>query len=460
MFDLYVLIPVVIILVALALITVWSITLRRVVPTNMVHILQTRGSTVAYGKGKEAGNVYYAWPVWLPVLGVSVSEFPESIFQINLNDYEAYDSARVPFVVDVAAFFRINDAATAAQRVSTFGELRDQLVSVLQGAVRRILSNNTLEDILQERGKFSDEFTSEVTTQIAEWGVSPVKAIEFMDIRDSSKGQVIANIMAKEQSRIESESRQVVAENNQQAQNKEIDAQRTIDLNQQEARQQVGIRKAEADQKIGIANEQSQQHIKEQARVTAERDMAVKQVTEVQTAEITKQVTVVQAEQDRQVKVIATEAERDAAVIKAEGDKKSAITTAEGVKESSVLEAAGIEAIGKAKAAAEQAMLMAPVETQITLAKEIGTNENYQAYLVQIEQIQASVVVGKEMAAALSHADLKIIANSGDVQSGINSFGEVFSGKGGLNMGAMLETLTSTDAGKALAARFLGGETK
>jgi flotillin len=122
---------------------------RRVVPTNMVHIVQSAKATVAYGRGKTSGNTYYAWPSCVPALGITVTEFPESIFQVSLVDYEAYDQARLPFTIDAVAFFRVSDAAVAAQRVSSFAELKNQLQAVLQGAVRRILATNTLEEIMQ-----------------------------------------------------------------------------------------------------------------------------------------------------------------------------------------------------------------------------------------------------------------------------------------------------------------------
>ena len=74
----------------------WIISLRRVVPTNMVHIVQSRKTSRPYGRGKEAGNVYYEWPSWIPFIGITVTEFPESIFDVSLTDYDAYDSGRLP----------------------------------------------------------------------------------------------------------------------------------------------------------------------------------------------------------------------------------------------------------------------------------------------------------------------------------------------------------------------------
>ena len=64
---------------------------------------------------------------------------PVSVFDLSLSSYEAYDKERLPFLVDVTAFFRISDSNKAASRVHTFAELNDQLRSIVQGAVRSIL---------------------------------------------------------------------------------------------------------------------------------------------------------------------------------------------------------------------------------------------------------------------------------------------------------------------------------
>lgn len=423
-------------------------TLRKVVPTNMVHIVQSSKKTTPYGPGKANGNTYYAWPSWVPVFGVTVTQFPESIFQVSLNGYEAYDSARLPFVVDITSFFRVDHAETVAQRVANFQELEHQLLSVLQGAVRRILATNALESIMQERSSLGTQFTEEVKEQIKEWGVLPVKMIEFMDLRDQGNAAVIANIMAKEKSRIERESRVAVATNMQEAQLKEIDAQRTVDVQRQDAEQQVGLRVAEKERTVGIANEQSRQEVLTQTKTTAERDMDVKRVQEVKQAEINKDVAVVKAEQDQRTKVIEAEATKSAVVVEAEGNLEASRRNAEGVRLQ-----------GMAAADAEKAMLMAPVDTQITLAKEIGENEGYQKYLITIKQVEISRDVGVELAKAMQNADLKVIANSGDVQSGVAKLGDIFTSQGGTNLTSMLAALGQTPEGQALINRFTGGAT-
>lgn len=442
-----------------------AITLRRVVPTNMVHIVQTTKFTTAYGRGKDAGNTYYAWPSWVPKLGVTVIEFPESIFQVSLKNYDAYDQARLPFMVDCVAFFRIEKAEVAAQRVASFRELNEQLMAVLQGSVRRILATNSLEEIMQARSELGDQFTTEVQEQIAEWGVRAVKTIEFMDLRDAADSQVIENIMDKEKSRIDMESRIKVADNNRQAKLAEIDAQRTVDVQAQDAEQQVGMRRAQKDQAVGIALEQAQQEIKEAAKTTAEREMQVRQVNEVRAAEIARDVAVVRAEQDKQVAVVTANAtkevqvvkaagDKEAQIVSAEGDKVATVTKAEGALQASLKDAEGIRARGEAAAAAEEAMLMAPVNSQIELAKEIGANSGYQHYLIAVKQVDAGQTVGVEMAKAMSQADLKVIANAGDMQKGVASLGDIFTPAGGTKLSGMLSALGQLPEGRELLSQL------
>jgi flotillin len=93
---------------------------------------------------------------------------------------------------------------------------------------------------------------------------------------------------------------------------------------------------------------------------------------------------------------------------------------------------------------------MAPVNSQIALAKEIGQNEGYQHYLVTVRQIEANQVVGIEQAKALTAADIKVIANSAGPIDGVKSVMEMFTPKGGLQLGAAVEAFKNTEAGKAI----------
>jgi len=435
--------------------------LRRVVPTNEVHIVQSGKSTVSYGKDHSSGNTYYEWPSWIPVVGIVKIVLPVSVFDEDLESYEAYDKGRLPFVVDVKAFFRITDSNVAAQRVSSFDELRNQLRAILQGAVRTILASADIEEIMQGRSQFGEQFTKEVEAQLTNWGVSTVKNIELMDIRDSASSHVIKNIMEKKKSLIEMQSRIEVAENIKRANIAEIDAKRETDIQQQDALQKVGSRTAEKDKEVGIANELAQQSIKEQARATAEKELAISRVTDVTKAEISKSVQIVKANQDKEtaainkeMAIIRASQDKETRILVAEGEKTTTILSAEGRLESKKRESEGISIEGAAKADAEKAMQLAPVQAQIVLAKEIGNNDAYQKYLITIEQVKANQMVGIEQAKALSSADLRIIANSGSVENGMKGLMDIFSSSGGTNIGAMLEGFAQTEQGQALLAKI------
>ena len=91
----------------LAVVIFIPLALRKVVETNVVHIVQSRKKTTSYGTGQEGGNVYYAWPSWMPIIGITRIMLPVSNFNLGLRDYEAYDKDRVPFKVDITGSYAI-----------------------------------------------------------------------------------------------------------------------------------------------------------------------------------------------------------------------------------------------------------------------------------------------------------------------------------------------------------------
>ncbi len=420
----------------IAFLTVCVVSLRRVVPTNRVHVVQSSKTSEQYGVGTKKGNVYYDFPSWIPVIGITKTILSTSVFDLDLSNYEAYDKDRVPFVVDIKSFFRIADPIVASHRISSMDELMTHLKGIVQGAVRSILAKEDLESIMGERTVYGEKFTAEVKDQLAEWGVATVKNIELMDIRDSSGNSNIENIMKKKESEIEMESRVTVAENKRKAQEAEISAKKDVAIKEQDAQQEVGLRQATVTQKVGIADEQSKQLVQEQAKVTAEKEMEVQKVREVQSAEISKKASIVNAEASKNVTILNAEASKQ----QLELDAEAKLTIAQN-------NAKGIEVEGKAKAEAEKAIQLAPVEAQITLAKEIGENEAYQDYLVKLEQIKAMVDVGIEQAKNLGKAEVKIFANADSVSNGVSNASGIFSPKSGLNIGSLLEGLSSTEVG-------------
>ena len=201
----------------------------------MVHIVQTSKKTISYGANQPDGNVYYEWPMWIPMLGCQVMKLPVSNFELKVEGYPAYDKDRAEFTVDVVAFFRIKDTNLAAARVSGFEHLRKQLVEIIQGAVRKILAQHDIHTIMVERATFGEQFTEEVRQGLEAWGVEPVKSLELMQIRDAAGSTILQNIMAMKASEIEMTSRLAVAENTRKAEEAEIVARQAVDVRRAEA---------------------------------------------------------------------------------------------------------------------------------------------------------------------------------------------------------------------------------
>jgi len=271
-----------------------------------------------------------------------------------------------------------------------------------------------------------------------------------MDVRDANGSKVIENIMAKKKSFIDMQSRLEVAENKKKSELAEVEAIQIVEVRKQEAAQLVGQRTAEKEKQIGVANELARQQIKEQERETAERQMAVVKVNEVRASEITREVQIVKADQDKQTAIIKSEATKQTLMIEAEGQKQQTITIAEGDLKKAENYAKGIEFEGLARGTSEKAILMAPVDAQITLSKEIGSNEGYQKYLITVRNIEKEQAIGVAQSEALKVADIKVIVNGSSAAEGIGSVGELISSSGGTKIGAMVEAFAQTPTGQAV----------
>jgi len=436
--------------------------LRRIVPTNVVHIVQRGNKTVSYGVGKGS-NVYYDFPIWFPIIGVVVRILPVSNFDIDLYKYSAYDKDRVPFVVDVKAFFHIADTNKAAEKVESFEELRKQLENVVQGTVRSILAKSKLEEIMEERSVFGDKFTENVKTDLQNWGVEAIKNIELMDVRDAEGSSVIHQIMAKRMSAIDMESRTEVAKNNKSAEQAELEARKEVDVTKADtqrisgeaqamSQQMIGIAKAESMKRSGIADQESISEVARAERLTAEQQMEVVKVNQIKQAEIDKEKAIINAEENKKRIEIDAQAQKFRIETEASAKLEAQKREAEGIKSIGEAEAMIIKAKGVSEAESKKAMELAGVTAQTTLAKEIGENKGYQDYLIRVKEVDANQIIGvtqaQSIATALSRADLKLLINSGDVQSGIGKLSDVFTSKGASQLNGMLEGLKQTDEGK------------
>lgn len=401
---------------------------RTVVPPEVAHVVQKKDSTIVFGKDTDEGNVYYRIPSWIPRWGVYYKVIPVSIFKIPLEKYRAYDSKKAPFKVDVTAFFKIDAkaASQAAQRVSSFDDLYNELLEVLRGAVRKILASNEIEGIMTERSILGQSFLEEVKGQVSAWGVD-VLNIEFMDISDDDGGDelIITAIMKKHSSFIQRKSAEEVAVNEKEAKVVEINAKKDADIEAIMAAEMTEKRDAVKKREVGIANENAAQQIQEQKRMTAEKEMNVLRVNEVEARKI----------------------EASARVEEAEGMKQAAIREAEGEKQSNVLEGSGLgeraAAIGSGEATAIREKGLAEAQAKEKLADALSRFAEEGLFALLGEKfIEKDRDVGIAIAKAYEDADMKVIQTGDSKPEKLVDM--LTSADAGAQVGGMLDSLKKT----------------
>lgn len=400
---------------------------RMVIPPNEVHVIQRRKKTIVYGKGTDTGNVYYKIPSWIPYFGVIYKVMPVSIFKIPLLGYRAYDSKKAPFKVDVTAFYQIDasDAAQAAQRVSSFTDLYNELEEVLRGAVRKILASNDIEKIMTERSILGDSFLVEVKTHVSAWGVN-VLNIEFMDISDDEgEEMIISAIMKKHSSFIQRKSDEEVAVNEKEAKIVQISAKKEADVEAIVAQEAVEKRDAEKKKQVGIANEHADQNIQLEKKVTAEKEMAVIRVMQVEDKKI----------------------EASARIEEAEGIRQAMIKKADGEKESQSLEGQGLgrraAAIGSGEAQAIKDKGLAEAEAKERLADALSRfQEKGLLALLGERAIEKDEAVGVAISKAYEDAKIKVIQTGEGKPKDLIDL--MTTAGGGAKVGGMLEGLKET----------------
>ncbi len=444
--------------------------LRKVVPTNEAHVVQKGKSSVAYGKWFKWGNVYHAWPSWVPVWWISVQKLPLSIFDLQLNDYKAYDSGKVPFQVDITAFFEIRDPETAAQKVYTISELKDQLNETLKWVVRKVLASKDIVDIMESRVEIKKEFYDQVFGAVKSWGIM-LQNVEFMDIRDADGSQVVTNIMMKKRSEIESESQIEVAENQKKAiiekENKEAearaaaaaaksradiiasDAEREAELKVIENEKLTQNQEIEKERILAVQKEEAKQKLYEAEKITAEKQLDVKRVEEEKNAEIAKSIELIRADEQKQKVIIDAEADKEQVRLQAEADKEAIelSATADKIKVELAAEAKKkeIESIWIAEAKTLDYIGTAKAKNKTQMAEALNTFDKESLDFMKKElDVNLSEIVDLEKAKALWKADVKVISTGANGWEWVKNFMELFSAKGWTNIGAMVEAAKNT----------------
>jgi len=139
---------------------------RKIVPTNEAHILQKWNKIIVKWNWFDAWNVYYYFPQWVPIFGVKVTKLPLYVFDIKLKQYKVYDNEKVPFNVDITAFF-----------------VKEQLTETIAWAVIKIISQYSIKEVIEKTPEIEQKLFEYVIHIAVTWWLV-IKNIQFMKIYD------------------------------------------------------------------------------------------------------------------------------------------------------------------------------------------------------------------------------------------------------------------------------------
>ena len=425
-----------------------AINLRKVVPTNEVHILQKWKKTIIKWKDFKEWNVYYNFPQWMPLFGISVTKLPLYVFDIKLETYQAYDNGKIPFDVDVTAFFVIKDAEQAAKRVASFDELQLQLKEIVKWSIRKTLSQYDIQEIMEARWDLANKFYEEITQAVKEWWVD-LKNIEFMDIIDAEWFEVIRNLLEKKRKAIEADSKNEVSRKNRdieiveaqakkEAEVKRIENEKEAQLAQIEADKLTRTQEVEKEKMIRLQEEESKKQVYEKQKETKQKELDIKLLENEKEAEIQKIKEIIDAEKEKEIEIKNAEAKARTVELNAEAQARAVELEAEAkqiaVEKEWLAKAKSIDYVGTAEAKNKMEMAKAlNMFSQATLQ-----------YLAQELNLKYTTKVDLEKAKALEKADVKVISTGSNWNEGMNSFMDLFSAKGGANLGWMIESFKNT----------------
>ncbi|OUT53926.1 Modulator of FtsH protease HflK [Stieleria bergensis] len=161
--------------------------------------------------------------------------------ELTLKGQEILTADKVAIRVSILVQYRVTDPKAAVHTVDSF---EDRLYSDVQLAARRALASMTLEEILTNRNRLSEEILSDVTESAGSYGVT----IRRADVKDLIFPGNLQEIM----------NRVLAAERHSQAQLVEARTRAEVDKIEAESRAEITRRDAQADADARRLREQAE----------------------------------------------------------------------------------------------------------------------------------------------------------------------------------------------------------
>jgi flotillin len=387
------------------------------------------------------------------------------------------DKNRIKIAIKASINFKVRGDEEGVRRagqrfLSQQGTLTEIIKESLEGSLRSIVGDMTIEQIISDRKSLSDRVVAETKADLVEQGLQ-VDLLNISDIStpgsdylanlgraEAARARQVAEVSEAEASRAAEfariEASEQIAERQKALSLRQASIKAETDRANAEAEAAGQLAKAEQDKAVALLERDA---LSEQANVTQERlDIEIRKpaeaeaYAEVQRATALRDAANAATEADAFKRTKIAEANKVAAVQDAEAAATAVRFAGEAERDRQVALAAGIRADGEARAAAVQAEGLAVATAtdakaealkkygEAALAQEIITRlpEIVRAAAEPIAAIDTLTVVSTEGASEVTKTVGKVLSEGTDVVKGLT----------GLDLASLLQTFTA----KATAA--------
>ena len=432
----------------LALFAVVALITKRIrrVPPNEALVIVGRGAgknAADTGQRVVVGGRVFVWPVLQQGFPISLEQR-----QIGIT-VEGVDKNRIKLAIKASINFKVRGdeegVRRAAQRfLSQQATLTDVIKESLEGSLRSIIGDMTIEQIISDRKSLQDAVVNSTKTDLAEQGLQ----VDLLNISDISTpgSDYLANLGRAEAARARQVAEVKEAEAQQVSEFAKIQAMESIAERQRDLALKQAAIKAETDRANAEANaagqlaraeqdrlvaQQERDALAEKAKVTEEQlDIDVRKPAEaaayaaVQEANAERDAANAAAEADAYRRMKIAEANKTATVQDAEAAAEATIRAGNAERDRQLAEAAAVEALGLARAAAARAEGLAQAEA--TRAQAEALKEQGDAILAQL-LIERLPEVVRAAAEPLSRIDNLTVVSTDGASAVTKTVGDVLS---------------------------------
>ena len=412
--------------IAVAFIAVAMFVAQRIrrVPPNQALVIVGRGAgkKEAAGSGQKVviGGRTFVWPILQQGFAISLEQR-----QIGIT-VEGVDKNRIKIAIKASINFKVRGdeegVRRAAQRFLSQQEALTEIIKEsLEGSLRSIVGDMTIEQIISDRKGLSDRVVESTKADLAEQGLQ----VDLLNISDISTpgSDYLANLGRAESARARQVAEVSEAEAQRASQFAVIEAaeqiaerQKALDLKKAVIKAETDRANAEADAAGQLARaeqerlvaQQEREAMAEKARVEQERlDIDVRKPAEarayaqVQEANARRDASNAATEAEAYKRTTIAEANKTAAIQDAEAAAEAVRRAGEADRDRQIASATGTRAVGEARAAAVEAEGRA--EAVATDAKAEALKKYGEAALVQelIERLPDIVRAAAEPIASI-----------------------------------------------------------